>query len=48
MTIIIFVSLPAPIEISFEGCSQSCKTDFPLTSCGRRTFGDYIADKGHC
>lgn len=30
--LIIFASLPAPIEISFEGCSQSCKNDFPLTS----------------
>ena len=40
-----YLCKPAPIEINFEGCSQSYKTDFPLTSCGRKTFWDNMADR---
>lgn len=41
MSIIIYVSLPAPTEISFKGCSQSYKNDFPLTTVEGKDFGKY-------
>lgn len=47
MSIIIFASLSAPSEITFQGGSQSYKNDFSLTNCGRIRLWDSMVDKGH-